>query len=225
MLIPEARWFGRVMKAVPDAELFPLLNVGSQSVRFREQEQPWIGRYVFAPLSKRGGKVVHTDIRQEEGVDLAGDLTDPTFLMQLRSLRFRSVVCTNLLEHVERPERIAATLAEVVEPGGRLFVSVPYRFPYHPDPIDTMYRPAVEELASLFPGAVIRQGEIVRCGTLLTLLLTYCRWTPRRVTGVLFKRKSGRKAAPGPSRLKTLLPWCFKSFRTTCLVLQRWSEL
>jgi hypothetical protein len=220
MLIPEARWFGRAMKAVPDTELFPLLNVGSQSVRFREHEQPWLGRYVFAPLRKRGGQVVHTDIRQEEGVDLAGDLTDPAFLERLRSMRFRSVVCTNLLEHVEKPERIAATLVEVVEPGGRLFVSVPYRFPYHPDPIDTMFRPSVEELAGLFPGTAVERGEVVACGTLLTLLLAYCRWTPRRVMGVVMKRRSGgTTATAGPSRIKTLLPWCFRSFRTTCLGL------
>lgn len=225
MLIPEARWFAAAMKAIGDDDLFPLLNVGSQSRRFREQQQPWLDHYIFAPLRKRGGRVVHSDLQHEEGVDLVGDLTDPAFLNHLRSLRFRSVVCTNLLEHVEKPERIAATLAEVVEPGGRLFVSVPYRFPYHPDPIDTMYRPSVEELARLFPGTVIRRSEIVPCGTLLTLLWTYCRWTPRRVLGVAFQRGSapatGGTSPARPSRIKTLLPWCFRTFRTTCLVLQR----
>lgn len=221
MLIPEARWFAAAMKAVRDDDLFPMLNVGSQSRRFREQQQPWLDHYIFGPLRQRG-QVVHSDIQHEEGVDLVGDLTDDAFREQLRALRFRSVVCTNLLEHVEKRAQIAATLTEVVEPGGRLFISVPYRFPYHPDPIDTMYRPTPEELAGLFPGTVVQSGAVVPCGTLLTLLMTYCRWTPRRVLGAVFKRgPKPTTTAAQPSRLRTLLPWCFKAFRTTCLVLQR----
>jgi hypothetical protein len=233
MLIPEARWFASVLRSFRDDELFPLLNIGSQSARFRQQEQPWIDYHVFAPLRKRQGTVLHTDIRQDEGVDLVGDLTDPAFLGQLRSRRFRSVVCTNLLEHLPQPEVIARTLVEIVEPGGHLFVSVPYQFPYHPDPIDTMYRPTPEQLATLFPGTATVRGEAVPCGTLLTLLLAYCRWTPRRVLGVVLGRKKKSSPTPpseappppggqpAPSRIKTLLPWCFKRFRTTCLVLRK----
>ena len=44
-----------------------------------------------------------------------------------------------------------ALLDSLVAPDGHLILSVPRRFPYHPDPIDTMYRPSVAELVRV-PG-------------------------------------------------------------------------
>jgi hypothetical protein len=53
---------------------------------------------------------------------------------------------------------------EIVEPGGLIFVTVPKSYPHHRDPIDTMYRPAPDQLAELFSPATMLNGEIVDVG-------------------------------------------------------------
>ncbi len=49
-------------------------------------------------------------------------------------------------------------------PGGLIFVTVPFSYPFHRDPIDTMFRPSPNELARLFAPAVMVKGEIVDSG-------------------------------------------------------------
>src|SRR5205085_4736707 len=59
--------------------------------------------------------------------------------------------------HVTDRQIVCAAIWSLLPPGGFLILTVPYRFPYHEDPIDTMFRPSVEELAQLFPGTAIQQ--------------------------------------------------------------------
>src|SRR5262245_5557542 len=116
MLAREARWFRQRLAGLADAELFPLLNVGSHTAQFRTHGQPWIHREIFAPLAARGGAVVHTDIRPAAGVDLVGDLLDPAFRNYLRWKRFRAAMCCNVLEHVSEREPIAQAVTDLVAP-------------------------------------------------------------------------------------------------------------
>src|SRR5262245_36370569 len=150
MLVQEARWFGARLAELPGPDVFPMLNVGSSTAAFRTRDQPWIDRHLFAPARRKGYVVRHLDQKPDEGVDLVGDLRDGAFLARLAALRFRSVFCSNLLEHLVNREEVARTLVDLIPPGAYLFVSCPYRFPYHPDPIDTLYRPDTGELARLF---------------------------------------------------------------------------
>jgi hypothetical protein len=71
-------------------------------------------------------------------------------------------MCCNLLEHVVDRVMIRDVLLSILKPGGYLIATVPYRFPYHEDPIDTMYRPTVAEVAALFPGTSVHKAAIVR---------------------------------------------------------------
>lgn len=167
MLSPEARWFGWQIAELDPATVYPMCNLGSGTAEFREQIQPWIDRYLFAPARKREQAVVHVDIQDAPGVDLVGDLEDEAFLSKLVGMNFRSVFCSNLLEHVADPKRMAARILQIVPHGGCLFVSVPRRFPYHADPIDTMFRPHPAELAALFPGTRIERQAVVNGGTML----------------------------------------------------------
>jgi len=224
MLLNEAKWFGRRLNELPSADLFPMLNIGSHSADFRKLGQPWIDRQVFSRLRERGGDVVHTDIRAEEGVDVVGDLLDPRFRESLRARKFRSVMFCNVLEHVSDREGISKVVSEIVETAGLLFVSVPNRFPYHPDPIDTMFRPAVHELAALLPVTGIVDGEVVACGNLTTY--TLARFLPQPIG---FMRRAfqptGRKsefetAAPRGSKA-ALLPWLVRGFAITCIILRK----
>ena len=58
-------------------------------------------------------------------------------LGRLRSLKGKTILCSNLLEHVPSPSRMAERITGLVPPGGVLLVTVPNSYPYHPDPIDT----------------------------------------------------------------------------------------
>jgi hypothetical protein len=220
MLGQEARWIGRVLERIPAASLGPVLNVGSHTEHFRTREQPWIDRHVFKPLRARGVEVIHTDLRDAPGVDLSGDLTDPAFQARLRGLGVRSVLCCNVLEHIAEPADIAASLSAIVPDGGYVVVTVPHRFPYHPDPIDTMYRPRPEELAALFSSTSVLEAEIVRCGTWLTYLGSRLVGSPRAVYDGVVRRRAEQDdtaTADGAS----LWSWSLRWFEVTCVALRR----
>jgi hypothetical protein len=212
MIAVEARWVGSTLAELPDEQLFPLLNVGSQDEAFRKQRQPWIDRRVFAPLRRRGGQVVHLDLAPGDGVDIIGDLLDPAVRVRLGG--FRSVLCANVLEHVPDRGHFASALVDAVAPGGYLIVTVPHRFPYHPDPIDTMFRPAIEELATLFPALELVRAKIVR-STMFAYLM-------RRVFTLPFQpRQPSNGSSASRSMRGEFLRWIPRQIAATCIVLRK----
>jgi hypothetical protein len=176
--------------------------------------------------------VKHLDEKVSEGVDIVGDLSNPSFRTSLVSMGFKSVLCSNVLEHVPDREQLAASLTQIVPSGGYLFVSCPYRFPYHPDPIDTMFRPGIDDLALLFPETQVHEGTVVSGGTygwmLLSSLLarpvSFLKRVPRRSPKVETASQSPQDN-PNPthtsfsSRVFRLFPWLFRQFKATCVVL------
>jgi SAM-dependent methyltransferase len=148
-----------------------LLSIGSGGSELRTT-QPWIQRLVYEPLARRRVQVLHHELSPGPGVDVAGDLTDPGFLARLGDLEIRSVICCNVLEHVPNPAQVASALESAVAPGGYALVSVPRRYPYHPGPIDTLFRPTVHELRDLFPGLGYESGAEIRCESLVRYLLS-----------------------------------------------------
>jgi hypothetical protein len=217
MLIEEARWFGAQIDRLPVEDLTPMVNVGSSTERFRTHEQPWIDRLIFAPLRDRAADVVHMDIKSAPGVDVVADLRDPGAVREVVSLGARSAFCSNLLEHVRDRDEVVSALTSMVQAGGYLFLSVPHRYPRHDDPIDTMYRPGVDELAAAVPGFDVFAGEVVSGGTYYDLLGR----SPLRLA-----RTFARLCVPmyAPSRwMGTLrhLPWLNRPFQETCVVLRK----
>jgi hypothetical protein len=128
----------------------PLLNLGSSTRAFREVMKRHIQDELFGPLEAADIRIVHSDLKQADGVDLAGDIFDPAIRAELRARRFKCLLCSNLLEHVSDRAAVAAACEEIVGPGGLILATVPSSGPYHADPIDTGYRPAPAELAALF---------------------------------------------------------------------------
>jgi hypothetical protein len=171
VLIEEARWIGARLAAIPDDELFPLLNVGSSTLAYRTVEQPHLQQEIFGPLSARGGKVWHTDVKPDPGVDVVGDFMQPEFVAELGRLGARSLLVANVLQHVADPVAVATALAPIVPAGGFVVAAVPRQFPYTDDPFDNMFRPDVQELAAVFPGTELVEGAEVSAGA-------WGRWNP-----------------------------------------------
>jgi hypothetical protein len=217
MFYNEAQWIATQMQVIGVHDLSPLLNVGSSTQYFRTVVQPYIDALVFKPCRDRGVSLNHLDLVNAAGVDLVGDLTDPDFTAQLGNKAYNFVLCSNLLEHVRNPSDICSTLVKIVSPGSYLLVTVPYAFPYHPDPIDTMFRPDVAQLTALFPGTRSLVGEVIDCGTpwdlldhnLLVLLGKIVR---------LFIPFYHHRTWIGT---KNVLSWWNRRFSVTCLMLQK----
>ncbi|HXV85294.1 MAG TPA: hypothetical protein VD793_01275 [Gemmatimonadales bacterium] len=217
MLRAEAEWLAGQLARIPVSDLSPMLNVGSSTAHFRSVRQPWIHARVFAPLHERGGLVTHLDMKPDPGVDLTGDLMDPVFLQSLEQRGFRSVLCSNVLEHVPDRVSLSRRLQGLVPAGGYLLVTVPRRFPYHPDPIDTGFRPGVKELSALFPDLKVTVGEEVDAGSWranlsrgLLEVIPRVLWVP-----LPFIRRRAWIAN------LTRLAWVGRRFSATCVILRR----
>ena len=164
MFEAEAQWLERLLRPFGPEQLSPLLNVGSSTREFREVSQPHTDRYLFRPLRERGIKLVHMDFRDGDGIDIRADILSDSDLPRIMAFKPKAILCCNILEHVREPERLARRCMEIVGPGGLIFVTVPRSYPHHRDPIDTMYRPAPDDLAELFRPASMLNGEIVDVG-------------------------------------------------------------
>jgi hypothetical protein len=227
VLTNEAAWLERELAQLPADALDPLLSIGSGTTDAREGLQPWIGERVFAPLERRGVRVIHHEHAPGPGVEVAGDLTEPAFADELRRLGACSVMCCNVLEHIGDRAPLTALLESLVAPGGCLILTVPRRFPYHPDPIDTMYRPSVDELAAEFPALALGRGAEVDCGTLFTYLRQTGSLRRSVANGirVAFGRLRGGETAgetgPGPPPRSGALPYLVRSTAVTCAILRK----
>jgi hypothetical protein len=218
MFETEARWLAAELERFEPERLSPLLNLGSSTKIFREQIQPWTEESLFRPLRARGVEIVHVDVRDEPGVDLRADLTEPTNVPRLRALAPRALLCCNLLEHVTQPERLARHCLDILPRGGLAFVTVPFSYPYHRDPIDTLYRPDPTELSELFVGADLLSGAIIGAG------MSYRDEIRRRPW--LLMRHVARLPAPFVSlerwkRSMVKLYWLFHEYRITCAVFEQ----
>ncbi|MBI4319141.1 MAG: methyltransferase type 11 [Chloroflexi bacterium] len=215
MLIAEAKWFGREVRCMDPVAIFPMCNVGSASEDYRRRIQPWIDDWIFRPAREKRLPVRHVDLADAQGVDIVGDLTDHGFLEKLSEMQFKSVFCSNLLEHVGNREEVCRTLTSIVCVGGYLFISCPFRFPFHPDPVDTLFRPDINELASMFPGTSIYRGEVVRCGT-------YADYISRlKLIRMLLRTFVPLYKPHEWSQTARLLPWLLNNFQATCLILRK----
>jgi len=218
MLEKEAKWIAAELKSI-GAESSPVLNVGSSTLYFRTIMQPFIQERIIAPFESEGGQFLHLDMKEDEGVDLAGDLMDPVFREKVKALQIRGVLCSNLLEHVVDPQVVCALLEEIVQPGGYIILTVPYRYPYHSDPIDTMFRPEVNDLAQLLPGCNLVNGSIVTIdGTSFFHMLMrnpkLLAVTTMRVLLPFYKFASWK-------HIVAYIPQSFKPFQVTCATFRK----
>lgn len=95
----------------------------------------------------RHRQYVGLDLEPGAGVDLVGDLSKG--LCGLEKEHFSLIICCSVLEHVEKPWAIAQNIVSLTKPGGRVFMSVPWVWRYHPYP-DDYFRFSWRGIESLF---------------------------------------------------------------------------
>lgn len=216
MLKNEALWLGKQAEQIAAERLSPLLNLGSQSETY-QNVTPWIEHYFLGPLRERGVKIINADLQDAPGIDLVGDILDPQFVKEVSQFGFKSIVCCNLMEHVVDPTAVGCNITEMIPPGGFIFASCPRKFPYHPDPIDTGFRPTPKDLAALFPKTTLVADSTVVCET----GWEYLAQGPR--TRLV---KIARLALPfirpkGWMNTARVTSWALKRFSASCALLVR----
>jgi SAM-dependent methyltransferase len=100
-----------------------------------------------------GASYLGVDRQAGPGVDRVVDLAAPFEEVDraLEGRRFGGVFCLSVLEHCEQPFRMADHLTRLLQPGGSLYVSVPFAWKFHGYPSD-YWRFTHEGVRLLFPG-------------------------------------------------------------------------
>lgn len=149
MLPMEAREIQRALDDLP-ASALPLLHIGSSTLEYRTNDQPYVGA-LFRALEEQGA-VVHADLKNQPGVDVVADFSTEDGRHALRAINTRSVLCSNILEHLDMdPWTALDSLLSLVAPGGYAIITGPTVFGLHPDPIDNGFRPTALEVARHVP--------------------------------------------------------------------------
>ena len=157
----EAAWVKSALSQFPDSTIDPVVELGSSTRDFRTVQQPHIEREVHSPLRTRSVQIVTTDLKGGDGIDISGNIYDEAVRAKVKAVGAKCVLCCNIFEHVVDRPSFAAICNDILAPDGILIVTVPHSYPYHLDPIDTMFRPTTAEIQELFPGYELLDKEIV----------------------------------------------------------------
>lgn len=115
-----------------------VLEVGANNNKFGMRDH----------FSQPGTKYTGTDLAEGKDVDVVCDLTQDD--NPLPKNYFDLVVCCSVMEHVPNPWDMARCISDVVKPGGKLYISVPWVWRYHPYP-DDYYRFTFSAIEYLYP--------------------------------------------------------------------------
>ena len=161
----EAELIGRLLAGPDMGHVACVVELGSSDRTHREVAQPHIAANIHHPLAARGVRVVTTDLKSGEGVEVVGDIFDPQIQARLKAVRPDVLLCCNIFEHLRDRQTFADACAALLPPGGFILVTVPNSYPYHLDPIDMMFRPTPQQIAALFPGFALIHGEVFEAGS------------------------------------------------------------
>jgi len=190
---------GEIVRENP-GKINSVLDIGSSTLKFRTLTQPCIDKNIFAPLREKGKKINYLDIKKDEGVDIVCSIDNIGKI----GTEFDLVICANLLEHVLDVGKTVSNLKLLVRDGGYLLVTVPHRYFYHPDPIDTMYRPDNKSLEKIFGLKSVSSG-IIRINKIN--IESRLRYFSRMMISLLSARGC-----------KGYAPYLFKRFEVSCVL-------
>jgi hypothetical protein len=168
MLIKEAKKINEYIETFLGDKKGIAINIGSSTAEFTDVLQPYIRKHVINPLSKNF-KVLNLDIKNQGGVDLVADFTTPDGQRAISNLNGNLYLISNLLEHIPDYEVGVKSITQLLKKDDFLILSGPKSFPYHPDPIDNMFRPTLKELRDFFEKDFeIVDLQIVRSGSVFS---------------------------------------------------------
>jgi hypothetical protein len=121
----------------------PVLEIGSKKYGPVSQN--------YRSLFVNRGVYIGCDMQPGEGVDVVADLTADfeTLPSLLREMRFGTILCLSVMEHVRDIYAFAANLQRLLADDGVAFVSVPWVWRFHGYPSD-YWRFSPEALKFLF---------------------------------------------------------------------------
>jgi hypothetical protein len=214
MHIEEAIWINSVTKK-NNYRIKKLLNIGSSTLEFRTIAQPHINQYIFKSLKNNGAECFHLDLKKDSGVDIQCDILNEDQVKRISKDNYDSLICSNLLEHVEDISKTCNNLSNFIGQKGLIILTVPHVYPKHNDPIDNLFRPTPKELSNFFPNCKIIEEKILDI-------------KPIFVTNSLFKIfKSFIRLFLPFFKLKGYetnfwsIVWLFKKRKVTCLLLEK----
>jgi hypothetical protein len=144
MLINECKQLTKIIedKAYSNCNL---LNIGSSTAEVINKVQPYLGE-LLTFLKSVNINVINIDIKEEEGVDHCLDFNDNNDLAKISALKPDLILASNVIEHVVDFEFSLNQLCLLAkENNSILILTGPMKYPYHPDPIDNMFRPKSKE--------------------------------------------------------------------------------
>jgi SAM-dependent methyltransferase len=111
-------------------------------------------------------KIINVDIFPYAGVSIVADISS----LPYESRSVDAVICNTVLEHVTNPEKVIEEISRVMKPGGLVYITVPFLFPFHASPDDYKRWSAsgIKNLMSEF--------EIVESGIRAGPFSTFCLW-------------------------------------------------
>lgn len=99
-------------------------------------------------FSDKCTEYIGTDLVEGHDVDIVCDLMN--FDNPLPKNYFDLVICCSVMEHVPAPWILADNISNLVRPGGKLYICVPWSWRYHPYPED-YYRFSFRAIEYLYP--------------------------------------------------------------------------
>lgn len=192
------------------------INLGCGDIESLRKKKPWIDEQIFDRLRNAGLRVINVDQSKHAGVDVVCDLESADafeFIFKLPAPRL--LILANVVEHLPESSRdqILRRLCSSMRAEDALLITAPFDYPYHPDPIDTMFRPSPPELAKTIPLKWIEQ-TIVSAGSYKQEFLSM---SPLKQLRKLI-RPFWPLQSSGSWRRSLRILWLFKSYRITVML-------
>lgn len=130
--------FSCVKKLTPRAAVTKVFGLGERSHRLMVN--------IGSGTKRIGQGVINLDIYPFKNVDIVADVRQLPF----KSESLDMVVCEAVLEHIPESGLVIKEISRVVKPGGYVYVSVPFLYPFHASP-DDYHRWSQSGLKRSFP--------------------------------------------------------------------------
>lgn len=125
------RWTTDILRAIPDNET--LLDVGAGECMFRPAcaHLKYVSQDANQYDGRGDGKGLQTGGWNTASIDIVSDACS----IPVEDASFQNILCTEVLEHVPHPERVLRECARILQPGGRLIITVPFASVTHFAPL------------------------------------------------------------------------------------------